>query len=90
MFYIKYGEKSFGFTEGGVCLIWGLFNTGFTVIINLLFRLFFYLGNKSKANRKTSQMKKAKQQQQIRSPVHNENEPDISNEENESYLEGKI
>lgn len=35
-------------------------------------------------------MKKAKQQQQIRSPVHNENEPDISNEENESYLEGKI
>jgi len=50
----------------------------------------FYLGNeKSKTNRKTSQIRNAKQQQ-IRSPVHDEDEPDISNEGNESYLEGKI
>ncbi|XP_020617551.1 uncharacterized protein LOC110055503 [Orbicella faveolata] len=41
---------------------------------------------KSKTNRKTSQIRNAKQQQ-IRSPVHDEDEPDISNEGNESYLE---
>lgn len=60
----------------------------------------FYLGDKRTASNttgRTSQSKKAKQQL-VRAPVHDENEPDISNDESgdnkdnqdEPYLEGKI
>ena len=47
----------------------------------------FYLVNKSKVNRRSSEKRNVKQQS--RSAVHDEDEPDIS-EGNESYLEGKI
>ena len=49
---------------------------------------FFYLVNKkSKVNRKSSEIRIVKQQS--RSAVHHEDEPDITDEGNESYLEGK-
>ena len=55
----------------------------------------FYLGNRRSTGR-TLLSKKAKQQLHlVRAPVHDENEPDISNDDgsdkqDEPYLEGKI
>ena len=61
----------------------------FCVIRNNFFIWAFLVNKNRQVNRKTSEIKNA-MQQQSRPPVHDEDEPDISSEGIESYLEGKL